>query len=140
MACLSEVSESINVTDAPGTATMRRMLCFVLGLFFLTAHCHAEEYLKENMPFSKARKLTNEHGWQPYKTHRSGEDGFPWATIERKLLGRGIDEVSSCSMGETFCNFYYSRADECLLLETKGEQIKRMRLVYWKTVACPPAE
>jgi len=116
---------------------MKHLFYVILGLLFVMAPCHAEEYLKENMSFLQARKIVLAHGWHPYKTHLTGKDGFPWAAIERKLLNRGMEEVSSCSLGETDCNFFYTRGKTCLQVETRGEQIKWMRVIDWKIVTCP---
>lgn len=80
-------------------------------------------------------------GWKPIRMHteivKEGEDGFPSSGIERSLINRGVDELSSCSLGKTFCVFYYARQNECFLLETEGEEIEHVRLVYWKKTKCP---
>ena len=92
------------------------------------------------MPFLKARKLALEIGWQPYATQEVGRNGFPWSAAEKRMLDQGFAEISSCSEGETYCNFFYFREGKCLLLESKGEQLKFMRLAYWKVVPCPAKE
>lgn len=113
----------------------------LLLLVGLSAVVHADQFLKKGLPFFRARELVLKQGWKPIRMHteivKEGEDGFPSSGIERSLINRGVEELSSCSLGKTFCVFYYARQDKCFLLETEGEEIKQMRLVYWKTVECP---
>lgn len=109
-----------------------------------TATATAGDSLHKGMRFFVARHQVVQQGWQPYKTHlefvKEGNDGFPYSSLERKLVNRGALEVSSCSQGKTLCLFYYFRGEQCLLLETEGEQLSRMKLIHWEKTSCPKAD
>lgn len=100
--------------------------------------------LYRGMDFFQARQKIINQGWVPYKTHhdfvKEGEDGFPYSGIERRLINRGVVEISGCSLGKTSCVFYYSKAGKCFLLETDGENVSQLKLFYWGMRSCPELE
>jgi hypothetical protein len=67
--------------------------------------------------------------------HRN--DNFEYSGTDRKLAERGFLEVDSCSTDAgSLCTLYYSKASQCLRLDTRGEQINYMEVTYW-TDECP---
>ncbi len=107
----------------------------------LSAYADTGRNVKAGMTLSESRTLLVKQGWKPYITHKNpvpeGEDGFPYVPLERDLINHGIKEISSCSEGRSFCNFYYIQRGECFMLTTEGESIKLMRLAYWGKAVCP---
>ena len=86
--------------------------------------------LKTGESFLKARTRIIKHGWKPIRMHRS--DNYEYSGTEKDLADRGFREVDSCSMDAgVLCTLYYSKAQECLRLETRGEQVNNIRLRLW---------
>ena len=91
--------------------------------------------LRAGEPFTKARSRIFKLGWKPVRMHRN--DNYQYDGAEKKLVDRGFLEVDSCSIDAgVLCIFYYSKASECLRVDTKGEQIKYMSVTRW-TNECP---
>ena len=91
--------------------------------------------LKAGESFTKARSRIIKLGWTPVPMHRN--DNYEYDGTEKKLADRGFVEVDSCSIDAgVLCIFYYSKALECLRIDTKGEQIKYMSVTRW-TNECP---
>jgi hypothetical protein len=91
--------------------------------------------LKAGEAFTKARSRIVKLGWKPVRMHRN--DNYEYDGAEKKLANRGFVEVDSCSIDAgVLCIFYYSKASECLRVDTRGEQIKYMSVTRW-TNECP---
>jgi hypothetical protein len=91
--------------------------------------------LKAGEPFTKARSRILKLGWAPVRMHRN--DNYEYDGTEKELADRGVVEVDSCSLDAgVLCIFYYSKASECLRVDTKGEQIRYMSVTRW-TNECP---
>jgi hypothetical protein len=91
--------------------------------------------LKAGEPFTKARSRLVGLGWKPVRMHR--DDNYSYIGTEKELANRGFVEFESCSVDAgALCIFHYSKASECLRLDTKGEKIRYMSVTRW-TNECP---
>jgi hypothetical protein len=91
--------------------------------------------LKPGAPFLQARARLIKAGWKPIRVH--GNDTYEYSGTEKLLADRGFLEVDSCSTDAgSLCILYYSKASQCLRLDTIGEQIHYMRIRDWMS-ECP---
>lgn len=94
--------------------------------------------LRVSEPFLSARSRLIKQGWAPVHMHE--KDGYIYDGAEKKLIGRHIQEVDSCSVDAGVnCIFYYRKRPDCLRIDTIGEQVKDMRVARW-TGECPVKE
>jgi hypothetical protein len=93
-------------------------------------------HLKENESFLIARTRILKAGWKPGKMHSS--DNYEYSGTEKEALERGIVEVYSCTVDAgSLCTFYYHKLDECLRVDTVGEQVKEMTVRHWQFECAP---
>jgi hypothetical protein len=90
--------------------------------------------LKKGMDFFVARKLLIREGWNPISMHE--KDDYPYSGVEKELIALNIKEIESCAMDRAMCLFNYKKNNQCLQLETQGEDINTLRVFYW-TNECP---
>jgi hypothetical protein len=91
--------------------------------------------LKAGEPFGKARVRILKAGWKPVRMHQY--DQYEYSGTERELSSRGFFEVDSCTTDAgSLCIMYYIKKEECLRLDTKGEQLKYMEVTRWAN-ECP---
>lgn len=65
-------------------------------------------------------------------------DNYEYDGAEKELADHGFLEVDFCSTDAgALCVLYYSKGGECLRLDTRGEQIRFMRITGWQN-ECPP--
>jgi hypothetical protein len=95
----------------------------------------ADLQLKVGEAFTQARARIIKSGWKPIRMHQGND--YEYDGTERELADRRFLEVDFCSTDAgALCVLYYSKADKCLRLHTKGEQIRSMRIASWEN-ACP---
>jgi len=91
----------------------------------------ADLHLKVNDAFTQARARLVKFGWVPTRMHQ--QDNYEYDGAEKELADRGFLEVDFCSTDVgALCVLYYSKAGKCLRLNTKGEQIRFMRITSWQ--------
>lgn len=94
--------------------------------------------LKVDESFTQTRARLVKSGWEPIRRHR--DDNYEYDGAEKELADSGFLEVDFCSTDAgALCVLYYSKAGECLRLNTRGEQIRFMRITSWKN-ECPARE
>lgn len=85
--------------------------------------------------FLRARARIVRFGWKPIRMH--AHDNYEYTGAEKRLAERKFLEVDSCSIDAgANCILYYSKAAECLRLDTVGEQVAEMEVTRW-TNECP---
>lgn len=90
----------------------------------------ADLKLKMGEPFLAARKRILKLGWKPDRMHM--HDKYEYMGTEVELSKLGFVEVDSCSVDAgSLCIFYYRKGNECLRLDTVGEQAKQMTVRLW---------
>ena len=99
---------------------------------------HAQDFLKNDMPFSTARRLILKNGWKPLSLSPS-DPSTGRGTQEAVLRKKGIREVDTCSVDAGgLCNFIYQRNEHCLRVSTRGERLIYMRVIDWEVLQqCP---
>lgn len=89
-------------------------------------------------PFLRARARVIQHGWKPARIH--AKKGYSYDDAEKRLADRKIFEADTCSMDAgTNCIFYYRKKQQCLRIDTIGEQVGNMKVARW-THECPVDE
>ncbi len=106
-------------------AAIKYILLFMLVILALTC----ADNLKKGMDFFVARKLLIREGWKPISTH--DKDDYPYSGLEKELIALNIKELESCAMDRAVCLFNYKKNNECLQLETQGEELNTLRVFYW---------
>ncbi|KPC53849.1 hypothetical protein [Amantichitinum ursilacus] len=89
-------------------------------------------WLNKQMTFKQARRAILRAGWQPIRSDDRDHDYGVVSALHHK----GVKEITQCSEGESFCNFYYRKQNECLRLITIGEQLPALKVYDW-TSECP---
>lgn len=85
--------------------------------------------------FLKARSRLFKQGWMPIHMH--DKDSYVLSGSETLLAQRKIYEVDSCSMDlGVNCIFYYRKRQECMRIDTLGEEVKDMKISRWSR-ECP---
>jgi hypothetical protein len=96
---------------------------------------HPRISLKAGEYFSSARLRLIKAGWKPLHMHQN--DNYEYSGTEVELADHGFHEIDSCTTDAgSLCTFYYFKTSECLRLDTIGEQLKDIRVTYWKN-ECP---
>lgn len=92
-------------------------------------------FLKIGESFLVNRSRILKSGWRPTSMHLYDE--YEIFGTEKILRDRNFPEVASCSMDAgVLCIFYYSKETKCLRVDTRGEQLKDMKVTRW-TDECP---
>lgn len=91
-------------------------------------------YLKQDLPFTNARKLLIKDGWKPIPMHIN--EHYEYDGVEKELVRLKFMEVDSCSNDSARCILYYRKKDACLRMDTIGEHVRGMKVVRW-TNECP---
>ena len=92
--------------------------------------------LKVDESFTQARARLVKSGWKPTRMHQG--DNYDYDGAEKELIDRGFLEIDFCSTDAgALCVLYYSKAGECLRLNTRGERIHFMHITGWAS-ECPP--
>jgi F420-dependent methylenetetrahydromethanopterin dehydrogenase len=88
-----------------------------------------------NEPFLKVRSRMIKQGWGPVRMHAN--DGYSYDGAEKRLVEQKIFEVDSCSIDAgANCIFYYRMRQQCLRIDTVGEQVRDLKVTRW-TTECP---
>jgi hypothetical protein len=91
--------------------------------------------LKVAEPFLAARARILKFGWKPVRMHKS--DNYEYSGAEVRLVERKFFEVYGCSTDAGVnCILYYRKPQQCLRLDTVGEQVAYMTVTRW-TNECP---
>lgn len=86
--------------------------------------------LRKGEPFLAARKRILKLGWKPDRMHL--HDKYEYMGTEVELSKLGFVEVDSCSIDAgSLCIFYYRKGNQCLRVDTVGEQAREMQVRLW---------
>jgi hypothetical protein len=89
-------------------------------------------------PFVHARTHLLKAGWKPVRLHLN--DRYEYSGTETIVIKLGFMEVDSCTVDAgSLCTFYYRKADQCLRIDTVGEQLRDMKVLHWMQ-ECSPDE
>ncbi len=114
---------------------IKKFFTFIfLIIAMMSSASPSEDYLKKDQLFTAARKLLIKNKWVPVKIH--AEQNYEYVGLEKDLITLNILEVDSCSIDSSRCIFYYRKNNQCLRLDTIGEQSKYMKVVQWSD-ECP---
>jgi hypothetical protein len=84
--------------------------------------------VKIGMKLRAARKILFHEGWKKLIYDQQDKDYVNG--MKSDLLKSNINEIRSCAEDRSFCTFFYSKGKKCLKMETEGEQIPNMRVMY----------
>lgn len=115
---------------------MSRNRWALLMLLAIASAAGAAVHLHEGQLFTSARKILIKDRWTPVPMHT--DDHYVYEGVEKQLVKRGFKEVDSCSMDSSRCILYYKRGQECLRVDTIGEQLAVMKVEQWSR-ECPDA-
>ena len=107
---------------------------------------HQLRELKDESIVDARRQLLSD-GWVPRDQDRANcdFDAGSCPSLDPGLARLGIHEMDACTgAGPQFCNFYYTRGDRCLFVQTAGEHRPEegatadvWRLIEGACVSCP---
>jgi hypothetical protein len=118
---------------------MKTLANIFFALLFIMANdmCHA---VSNNVRFLPFRSSLLKDGWNPFQVRLASIPKSPLDSEEAKLERR-FPEIESCSVDAgMLCRFWYKKPGkdrQCLLVITKGENLKKMLIVFQKQDACP---
>jgi len=91
--------------------------------------------LKVGESFLKARSRIISGGWTPARMH--DDDGYEFSGTEKELEAKQILEIDTCSVDAgVLCIFYYRKREQCLRVDTVGEEVAKMTVSRW-VKECP---